>query len=424
MDIVPSRYNFPLAVDGSNYVFSAATGKLAVVKDAATWRFLQGRGRDGLSHSLAEKLLQDGFAALSGADEVGQLMSRRFEQQGRSPLEISVMPTDACGLGCDECNHPSAACGGNSMAPDVEGALASYLKEANRDIHVNWIGGEPLIASDAIEGLTRKLRSVARDNGNKYSSSMVVSGRGMRADETIAGLASRLSVRSFTIAVDGPRAKGDPSAAADADGSVRRIVDMARALQSTGAEVTVGVWYRALPPDRIRSLRDALVEERIDVGFSLKAKHACRPNCIVSSAVGVPVSFIGERCVFRIDCAVSDLVPQPGRLNKCIYSNRFALAVDWRGLVYKCLEDVGIEGRAVCSVTELPGRKSRFISMGDYPFRDKECRECRALPICMGGCHAISHFADRCVWGSETIERLVRAYCSLGNPACDYEYGA
>ena len=62
--------------------------------------------------------------------------------------------------------------------------------------------------------------------------------------------------------------------------------------------------------------------------------------------------------------------------------------------------------------------------MGDYPFRDKECRECRALPICMGGCHAISHFADRCVWGSETIERLVRAYCSLGNPACDYEYGA
>ena len=170
MDIVPSRYNFPLAVDGSNYVFSAATGKLAIVKDAATWRFLQGRGRDGLSLSLAERLLQDGFAALSGTDEVGQLMSRRFEQQGRSPLEISVMPTDACGLGCDECSHPSAACGGSIMAPDVEDALASYAEEANRDIHVNWIGGEPLIASDAIESLTRKLRSVARGNGNEYSS--------------------------------------------------------------------------------------------------------------------------------------------------------------------------------------------------------------------------------------------------------------
>ena len=172
MDIVPSRYNFPLAADGSNYVFSAATGKLAVVKDAATWRFLQGRGLNGLSPSLAEKLLQDGFAVLSGTDEVGQLMSRRFEQYGRSPLEISVMPTDACGLGCDKCSHPSAACGGNSMALDVEDALASFAKEANRDIHVNWIGGEPLIASDVIEGLTRKLRSVARDNGNKYSSSM------------------------------------------------------------------------------------------------------------------------------------------------------------------------------------------------------------------------------------------------------------
>ena len=88
MDVVPSRYNFLLTADGTNYVFSAATGKLAAVKDAAVWQFLNDRGRDDLSPSLAEKLLRDGFAALASADEVGQLVSRRLAQRSRSPLTI------------------------------------------------------------------------------------------------------------------------------------------------------------------------------------------------------------------------------------------------------------------------------------------------------------------------------------------------
>ena len=86
------------------------------------------------------------------------------------------MPTDACGLGCDKRDHPTTAYSGNSMAPRMKDALASYAKEANRDIHVNLIGGEPLIALDAIEDLTCKLRSAAHGNGREYSSSMVVSG--------------------------------------------------------------------------------------------------------------------------------------------------------------------------------------------------------------------------------------------------------
>lgn len=418
MNAIPSRYNFLVTVGGANYAFSAATGKLAVVEDDSVWQFLKGCGCEGVSDSVIAGLLRDGFAVLPDTDEVVQLESRRFERQGGVPLTIVVMPTNACGIGCDECERPSAANDDNSMSLEAIDALVAYAKEARRDIHVNWIGGDPLLAFGVVEDLTQKLMLTARSNGCAYTASMVVAGERI-TDAMADALVDRLGIRSFTIAVDGPseKRKAVPSPTGLTP-LFEHAVNAAKILRHKGAEVTLSVSPRALSAEKLAALQRVLGDENIDVKLTFAAKPACRSNCAMRSAAGLPASFIGQRCALRRDCTVSDLLPQPF-MNTCIYPSRFTFAVDWRGIVYKCLCDVVDGKNAVCFIAELPDRDSRFISMSDYPFHSKECKKCKALPICMGGCHDANRNGARlCIWNADMVEKLVSAYCSFGELIC------
>ena len=87
MNAIPSRYNYLLTVGGTNYVFSAATGKLAVVEGDSVWQFLKGCGCEGVSDSVIAGLLRDGFAVLPGADEVVAIGVPSFRAARRSTAD-------------------------------------------------------------------------------------------------------------------------------------------------------------------------------------------------------------------------------------------------------------------------------------------------------------------------------------------------
>ena len=63
------------------------------------------------------------------------------------------------------------------------------------------------------------------------------------------------------------------------------------------------------------------------------------------------------------------------------------LAVGSRGELYKCRDTVGNALEVVGNIRDyhqLNGRLHKWLNYD--PFSDPECRECVALPVCMGGC--------------------------------------
>ena len=57
------------------------------------------------------------------------------------------------------------------------------------------------------------------------------------------------------------------------------------------------------------------------------------------------------------------------------------------GLLYKCWSDIGIEAYSVGNIMKIEEMYSANTSyILDNPFQIEKCRECKELPLCMGGC--------------------------------------
>ena len=71
----------------------------------------------------------------------------------------------------------------------------------------------------------------------------------------------------------------------------------------------------------------------------------------------------------------------------CTAVRNNTLVVDADGNLMKCYKDVGVSGEATGSLSTGPQANSNLLKWMDIQIpRDDECRECRFLPICLGGC--------------------------------------
>jgi uncharacterized protein len=92
------------------------------------------------------------------------------------------------------------------------------------------------------------------------------------------------------------------------------------------------------------------------------------------------------------------------------------LVVGSRGELYKCWDSVGNSAETIGNVSDWRNQNTRVAKWRDFdPFADSECRNCIALPVCMGGCahHAMDPnlYDSRCStfrWTyAQQIERFV-----------------
>lgn len=81
--------------------------------------------------------------------------------------------------------------------------------------------------------------------------------------------------------------------------------------------------------------------------------------------------------------------PRP-RGNHCVSDFYNGWVVDEKGYLYKCWNDIGEISKAVGNINfgENSLQSTKLIS--EYSscdfFEDPKCKECKLLPVCMGGC--------------------------------------
>lgn len=162
-------------------------------------------GRAAVREPAAEWLEQGYFFAWPEAAEAYYL-ERRAEfdaAYAQTPVQLLLVPTYACELGCPYCYQRSFETAGLMSERQVELALDTPVVQG-RERFVTLFGGEPLGQGQALRRVVRKILTASRERGL----SVAVVTNGFRLDEWLEDL--RLAdIKEIQVTLDGGPAQHD-----------------------------------------------------------------------------------------------------------------------------------------------------------------------------------------------------------------------
>jgi uncharacterized protein len=399
-----SRYNIFIATDqGTHLLFNSASAALAEISSEhieAVRRILKcpDASRSEADEELFHTLCEGRFLIPGEIDELAVLTVRNRRQRfSGETLFLTIAPTLACNFRCDYCfEDPQAA----SMTPETEDALLKFAEhQATRaeKLLVTWFGGEPTLRMDTVERLQTRLRHLADRRGLEMLTTGMVT-NGYCLDRTMALHLKELGITDVQVTLDGPRHTHDARRKlAGGGGTFDRIIANLR--ETVGLlQITIRV---NVDRDNAEAALD-LVEELQRTGVLPEANLYFAPvndnsgpcpdlchRCFTTEEFSKTQTCLYERLAERGLIQIEYPMLAPGGHCGADAENAFVIAPS--GDIFKCWEEVSMDrSRSIGSVyfgDLAPQQESNldmFLSWD--PLQMAECRDCRVLPICMGGC--------------------------------------
>jgi len=428
---IPSRFNISADLpDGRRAIFNTFTAAFAMVQDG-TWRRCLAAGSQCQAHEgdatdTALTLLDKGFLVADDVDELDLL--RIHFQSGRYNQDVigaTIVPTVSCNLQCSYCFEGAAQemDAPAAMSEAMEDAVVRRLALSARGrmgLEISWFGGEPLLAPGVIQRISGKLIPACDHAGLDYSASLLTNGTLLKP-ELVESLAE-CRLKFIQVTVDVPKAEKQDRAGRDTLGLTLDNIN--------AAADTLPIHLRINLVRDVEEEFDELYEELLRRNLQERLKTVdiaglTNPECGRNSCQFRPVSqqaFYEASTRERHKAKALGLPIRTLLLmgpTGCTATNRAAMVIGPDGLLYKCLEDVGLAGRAYGSVLEeQPSGPANLLPWLTHDwFELDQCRDCPALPECGGGCPHIRMYqpekmaeGDYCRWHLRDLETRVRDY--------------
>lgn len=422
-----SLYNQILDLkEGPTLFFNYFTLSLMALKapDARLGRRILGNPGGAAGNPRAKKLTKlftdHGFLIVDGADEREFLKRQHARSRAQSEhLSLTIVPTLACNFSCRYCYQSRIS---GSMTLDVEEALVKFAENnlaGKKSFHVTWFGGEPLLCMDVIDRLSPRFQELCASRSASYSASIITNGYLLEGD--IPSRLARHGVDDAQVTVDGPP---------DVHDRRRPLMDGGRTFERIMGNLSSAVSHLKIQVrmnvddenhDRIPDVLDLLdargLKER--VGFYLGQTYAYTNVC----------QDVAGLCLKDEDFSLLELetaltmtqrgfisYPMPrGKDVYCMAERPHAYTVTPDGGLRKCWNDVA-DSEAEVGHLLRPETETMRANAEKWQGRDifeHECRECRALPICMGGCPYVHRLtgSPHCIdWKHHPEECLVFYY--------------
>ena len=403
-----SKYNHIVKLpDGNAFVLANfRTGAVVRLTPLSKAMFDQATELPETAKPIRE-FLRGGF--LVGYDEMRHMRTQALQASGAGDgLGITVCPTLACNFACPYC-FESARPG--RMSEETQDALVKFVEEEMRlfrlkHFEVTWFGGEPLLFPCIIESLSERFIDICQKQGADYSAGIITNGWFLT--EKNARLLERVKVKMMQITLDGPTPEANDRTRREKSGgsSFARIMENLSHLHPYAKEE--GAEEENLPRIHIRcnvhkgnaplfgELKEKIAAIAKETGVNISAypsiMDACgeKPRAVKDDALSM------EQFADILD---SDAMSHREGISAyrrvfCMAHRLHAYAIDERGYLYKCWEDVGRSDMAFGNVKSfsLIREPDARINMEDryfetlFPEDDKECMECKVFPLCVGGC--------------------------------------
>lgn len=423
-----SGYNFFFPYSASDaahntVAYNARTGALALMepdKYEAFCQFAQ-NGTPIEDEELLNNLLLGGYLVTEDTDELLLLRHNMLQSRYYSGgLSLTIAPTADCNFRCIYCYEKDA------LHPDVlsvenQARLIEFVKNRIQTIHwfsVTWYGGEPLLALPIVESLSKAFMELCQEHDVKYRAGIVTNG--YLLTPSVAEKLEACKVDFIQITVDGAAEDHDQRRfLRGGQPTFHRIMENLCAVRDiTTARIDIRINADKHNLDRVDNVVHILREkgplDRVHPYLAMVYNahdNYNDNNCLRSN----------EFSIHEFDFNIRNNLPVKNRLpmqlgNFCgaDQNNSFVIGAD--GSFYKCWDDIGRKECVVGTLEEGVKRNPLLLSYMLYdPTEDPECKTCKYLPLCMGGC---PHFrregsSQRCIQMKHGLESYMSVIPAL-----------
>lgn len=179
-----SRYNFfyPYAEATKAYVaYNSFKNSLALLEEEYYFEFkkFEKDNTYKLDDNIVQELKKGGFLIDDQVDEITLLRHRIISgRYSESTLGLTIAPTSDCNFRCLYCFEKENR-HDQTMNGEVQDNIIKFVENCVPHISnlcVTWYGGEPLLALDIIEKISKRLIELTRFNNIAYTASIVTNG--------------------------------------------------------------------------------------------------------------------------------------------------------------------------------------------------------------------------------------------------------
>lgn len=343
-------------------------------------------------------------------------------------LGLLICPTMNCNFDCLYCFEKHHQ---GKMSEEVQGNILEFIKYHEKKykikhLNVQWYGGEPLLEPEIIRDLSQKMIEYCGKEDITYKGKIVTNGYFLTQENI--DMLENAKVTKMQITLDGPTAESHDRTRhlVSGQGTFDTIINNLRSIK-TNIKIRVRCNVHKENKDLYPEL-EKLIEEIADKTGNTVTTY---PG-IMESEVSVHDRDHSEELELSLDERVK-LKEQSLKGKKrgyrfhgdrCIACNLLGIAIDEQGNLYKCWDKVGDIEYTFGNISNYAGFPDEpllnYNILDQYyeetwPEKDATCMNCKALPVCRGGCpiRAIYYPHRKCVplKDEKILDNYVKKLC-------------
>jgi uncharacterized protein len=392
-----SMYNY--YVDEKNYLilYNHLTNRVARVHDKAALQGIRealAEGKPPDDTPLFRRLKYDGFVVEKTVDEPLMGQARYLSHIYNPELRVIILASEQCNFRCMYCYETFKR---GNIKPEVIDSFIKYLRKYLGNytgLHIDWFGGEPLLAPEAIERISKAAAQLCKKSGKTFRAS--VTSNGYLLDPAMFKMLSACNVMYYQITVDGLAQTHDKNRVlANGGPTFERIMNNLRSIRDTVQSRLFTICIRC----NISQMQLPTFDEYIEFlqrefGGDNRFSFLFRP---AGNWGGERVKSIADTLLSSTDPIYEALLKSKAKLDLYTHlevmgtptcyagqKNGFVLGSD--GTIYRCTVDFEEEYNHVGYMSEkgelvLDNDKfNRWLSI--YSAQTEQCSRCSTWTLC------------------------------------------
>ena len=433
-----SFYNFLFEHNKSKYIYNTLSTALASLDDE-TFGFLEKNEISLINSNTLNAMIENGFIVEDSEDEYEKYMlfynSIRYGESA-GVFSLTFMPTYNCNLACPYCmqglSKDRYRISKNGVDSILKFAGKQIIETGShgipiREMHIALYGGEPTLEKERLKQLCVGIREIA--NKENIPIYFTMTSNFTMIDDDFIDFIEEYDITT-QVSIDGTREQHDQRRITkDGKGTYDVIISNLEKLKSRHLEdhVVIRLNIDKNNIDDAEKIFSSVEKYSTDVYFGFldhfEGNNDCFGDCVDRASYSYEVTN-------HLDKIVKDHgFPANARFGKqapCAINCINNFFIDWKLDVYKCEMLVNIPEMKVGYISddgEFVMTSGYYHQMGISPNKYPECRTCKLLPMCAGGCAGKSFFNNRnkngrieksfCNFKKEDLYAYLRSYIEL-----------
>jgi len=356
---------------------------------------------DNLSH--INTLLELGIVVDNDYEEdiAMEFLSMREKYRTDKQLQITIAPTMKCNMICPYC-FQSENYDSEEMEYDICDKIVDFIDKMvinHPYLSVTWFGGEPLIALNPIEYISKRLIDICAKKNILYNSSIITNGY-LLDSETAKNLFEKCAISSAQITLDGLEEQHDKKRILREGGkSFSTIINNIKSASDL-LKIVVRVNVDKSNQGKLEGLIEKLLIDenlkgKISIGISPVFDFQERKNCEYNEFCSKNLWNIESIVAMRRFCEIDHIdrfcyaTLQPS-LVSCSANIFDSFIFDPQGEVYKCFMSLGKKKYSIGNIKDISNFERLIYNHKHKEWVDAspaiECKKCVYLPLCQSGC--------------------------------------